>query len=260
MINNTKRNRNIGTSKQGYGQNNKMKIPDIWYENDTRYFVERVNNYKKEKHIINDHEFIFIIEKLLTDYNYACSVEDIIYMLQFIPKEDYGDLRYIVFRQPTHKEANLSSVWGRMIYSFEFENGFYPAIILESYPINGKLKWKKNLSIDGQKEFERLKNDGFIFAEDKRYYIASMEDEFVRNTQLYRTLPHEFGHYVQYLDVVVRPEVENERFEEWEKRSKYYFNIISSEKGVFAHSYAEKLHQKLTREGIIPFERKEKKS
>ena len=84
MKNNIRRNRNIGTAKQGYGQNNKMKIPDRWYKNDMRNNLERLNNYRKEKYIINEHEFLFIIEETLEDYKHACSVQDVAYLLQFI--------------------------------------------------------------------------------------------------------------------------------------------------------------------------------
>lgn len=258
MKNNTKRNRNIGTAKQGYGQNNKMKIPNPWYKNDIRNNLERLDNYRKEKYTINGHEFLFIIEETLEDYKHACSVQDVAYLLQYIQKDDYGDLQYIVFRQPTRKEAALEPVWGRLAYLFEFENNYNPAIILEAYPVNGKLNWSKKLSINGKEEFLRLQDDGFEFVESKRHYEAEMDRGCVRNTQLYRTLLHEFGHYVHYLNIVEKPTSENEEYEEWEKRFNYYHHSIpSSEKEVFAHNYTTKLRNTLLNKGIIPFNRKE---
>lgn len=260
MRNNTRRNRNIGTAKQGYGQNNRMKIPDPWYKNDMRNNLERLDNYRKEMYTINGHEFLFIIEETLEDYKHACSVQDVVYLLQFIQKDDYGDLRYIVFRQPTRKETGLEPVWGRLAYSFEFENNYYPAIILEAYPIKGKLTWPRNLKVNEKREFLRLQDDGFRFEENKRGYEAVMTEDSVRNVQLYRTLFHELGHYVHYQDVVSRPALKDEEYEEWEKRLEYYHNSIpSSEKEAFAHNYADRLKEKLILQGIIPFDRKEEK-
>lgn len=53
-------------------------------------------------------------------------------MITHIPSEDYGDLRFIILRQPKRKEEIISPVWGRLIYSFEFEHEYAPAIILDA--------------------------------------------------------------------------------------------------------------------------------
>lgn len=230
------------------------------YKDDIRSYLEHLSDYRKEKHIINGHEFAFIVEETLQDYEHACSIGDIAYLLRYIPKEDYGEMRYIIFRQPKRKEAKLQPVWGRLAYSFEFENNYYPAIIFEAYPVGGKLNWSKKLSVNGKEEFSRLQNDGFEFVQSKRCYEVEMSRENVRNTQLYRTLFHEFGHYIHYLDIVEKPASEDEEYEEWEKRFEYYHRSIpSSEKEVFAHTYATKLRDKLLTEGIIPFNRKKDK-
>lgn len=254
MRDNTRRNRNIGTSKQGYGLNNKMKIPHPIYGSDLKWFPERLGKYQKIKRKINEHEFVFIVEELHLDAYHSCSVDDVAKIIKHIPLEDYGDLKFIVFRQPKRKEMILSSVWGRLIYYFEFEDECYPAIILESIQYDGKLKWPRKLSVELQIDMERLKRDGHIFNEDKRYYHVELLPENVRQTQLYRTLLHEFGHYVQFLNVVEKPASEDEEYEEWEKRWDFYHDSIpSSEKEKFAHTYAEKLRNRLEEEGIIPF-------
>ncbi|MDJ0797430.1 MAG: hypothetical protein QNJ51_11470 [Calothrix sp. MO_167.B12] len=46
------------------------------------------------------------------------------------------------------------------------------------------------------KELERLREDGHRTATDKRHYLISSTLDSIRNTQLYRTLHHEIGHYV----------------------------------------------------------------
>ena len=41
-------------------------------------------------------------------------------------------IRDRVRRQPKRKEEIISPVWGRLIYSYEFENDYCPAIILDA--------------------------------------------------------------------------------------------------------------------------------
>lgn len=254
MNNPTRRNRNIGTAKQGYGQNNKLTIPQPCGA--VKSFYERLVNYQKIKTIINEHEFIFIIEQTRTHSKHSCTVADIKTIIENIPKEDYGELKFIVLRQPKRKEETLSPTWGRLVYSYEFEEDNYPAIILDAIDLTRKLKWKNNLSIDGQKEIERLIGDGHKIENDGKYFVADYELENIRNTQLYRTLPHEFGHYVQYLEFVERPETDDEDYEIFDERLNKYFEIPTVVKEKFAHKYAEELIAELTRKKIIPFESK----
>lgn len=255
MRDNTRRNRNIGTSKQGYGLSNKMKISDPFSVKDFRIFTERLTTYTKEIRCINGHEFEFIVETLNKNFVHACSVDDVAYMLQYIPAQDYGDLRYIVFRQPKRKEAIMSSVWGRLTYSYEFEGQYYPAIMLESQNVVKKLKWARKLKVNDFLELERLKKDGHIFTENKRFFEIEISLTSTRNTQLYRTFLHEFGHYVHYLNVVERARMPNEDEESEPERWDYYrSSITKAEKEKFAHNYADSLREKLLREKVIPFE------
>ncbi len=255
MFNPTRRNRNIGTAKQGFGQDNSLVIPRPLEP--FREFYERLENYSIDYRTINNHEFVFITEETRKDSAHACTIRDISEIIKNIPKADYGDLRFIVLRQPKRKEEIKSSVWGRLIYSYEFENDYFPAIILEAQSRDKKLKWSRKLGLDGQKELKRLKEDGHIFQEDKRNYIAEFDLNSIRNTQLYRTLIHEFGHYVHYLEFVEKPSFEEEEFSEWEKRNDRYFQLPSSEKEKYAHNYADKLKKELTENGVIPFDKKE---
>ena len=258
MYNPSKRNRNIGTSKQGHGQNNKMSIPYSFEVG--KEFYERLGNYSKKVEIINGHEFYFIIEETRKTSMHACSVEEVVTILKELPVEDFGELKLIIFRQPKRKEEILSSVWGRLIYSFNFEGNYYPAIILDAINYETRFKWKKNLSIESQKELSRLRLDGHNIIDTGRFYEADYELDFVRNTQLYRTLLHELGHYVQYLNVVGRPadKEEDEDYEEKDIALENYFRIPSIEKERFAHNYADQMKIKLESRKVIPFDRKEK--
>ena len=251
MRNPTRRNRNIGTENQGFSQNNKLTISSPY--GNLKSFYERIENYQKESRIINNHEFVFVVEQTRENSIHSCSINDIQKIIEQIQKEDYGDLRFIILRQPKRKEEILSPVWGRLIYSYQFEDDYFPAIILDAIDLTKKISWTKKQTIDDQKEFERLKNDGHNFLETKREFIAEFQPEFVRNTQLYRTLLHEFGHYVHYLEVVEKSENNKEDYDEREKRYDFYFSLPQTEKEKFAHNYAEKIKKKLITEKIIPF-------
>ncbi|MDR3220433.1 MAG: hypothetical protein LBU46_00250 [Candidatus Accumulibacter sp.] len=261
MRNNTRRNRNIGTVKQGHGQNNRLTIPDPYFLNGNhRFFTERLTHYKRFSRTVNGYEFIFAVETPRADCRHACTVDDVAFMLAQIPASDYGDLRLIVFRQPKRKEEILSPVWGRLGYAYRFEGKDVPAILLEAMNPNEVLKWPKSMSVDRQNEFELLQQDGHVFMAGKRGYEAKLNLENVRATQLYRTLSHEFGHYVHYRQTVEIPASalsvlsgmsENERWNYYEES----INIAEKEK--FAHAYADRLRADLLARGVIPFPRKE---
>jgi hypothetical protein len=254
VYNPTRRNRNIGTENQGFGQNNKLKISTPY--GTLKSFYERIEKYKTEIRIINGHEFLFVIEETRENSLHACSVNDLEKIIQQVPKEDYGDLKFIILKQPKRKEELISPVWGRLIYSFDFEGEYFPAIILDAIDLNKKLVWSKKLIIEDQKEFERLKEDGHIFIENKREFVSDIQTEPSRSTQLYRTLLHEFGHYVHYLETVERPGNEEEDYEEKEARENFYFSLPKVEKEKFANKYADNLKAKLISERLIPFESK----
>lgn len=130
MYNPNRRNRNIGTAKQGYkrNSNNKMEIPySKW-----RVFYENLKKHQTIKKLINGHEFLFIIEQTRPNYKHACSTEDIERIISYIPKQDYGDLKFIILRQPNRKEELLSSAWGRYDPLFAYKDEIFPAIILEA--------------------------------------------------------------------------------------------------------------------------------
>jgi hypothetical protein len=238
----TRRNRNIGTAKQGHGQNNRLRIPSpVPIE---KVFYERLGKYTKTVVDINGKPYTFAVEATRKDSQHACSVADVTHVLQQISPDDLEGLDLIIFRQPKRKEEILSPVWGRLIYFYEFENRFCPAIILESQNFTKKFCWSKHISAEDRKELQRLIEDGHPLVDTGRCYEAPYELANVRNTQLYRTVLHEIGHYVQYLDVIARPAAKAKDEEaEREKRWKVYDSIPSSEKENFAHRYAEQKRQ-----------------
>lgn len=237
MYNPTRRNRNIGTFKQGFKRQNRFDIP-CYYIREGKFFHEKLTKYKKIGRQINGQLFTFIVEKTKKGWFHSCTIEDLEMILQHIPSTYYQNLRTIVLRQPKRTETIFSPVWGRLVFYYDFEDELFPAIILESVKNGSKFRWSRKADIDRQKELERLRNDDFEIIETKRSFEIDLTLEKVRNTQLYRTLLHEIGHYVQFCE-------DEEKFN----------HLPTAEKEVFAHNFADKLKLELEQKGLIPFPR-----
>ena len=82
-----------------------------------------------------------------------------------------------------------------------------------------------------------------MISERRRYSIHTTL-ESIRATQLYRTLSHEDGHYVDYLNTMKADE-DGELF--WSKPSQ--------DKEAFAHRYAREFWEGEKTAGNIPFQR-----
>jgi hypothetical protein len=250
--NQKRRNRNIGTSKQGHGKNNEFTIPQP--ADTLKYYYERFVEPEIKTIAVHGRDIPVVVEQLKNGYFYSCSPADVEYLLNQLPEKDLNGFGLLIFRQPKKKEVILSSVWGRLIYSVEFSGEYYPSIILEATPCKNELKFTKKQSVDEKREFELLKQDGLKFKLNKREFVAETDENMIRDIQLYRTLLHEVGHYVQYLEVVEIPGDDEEPFEDWEKRSDLYFSIPAIDKEAFANRYAIDMKSKLRNKGIIPFE------
>jgi len=87
-----------------------------------------------------------------------------------------------------------------------------------------------------------------------RQHVFAPSRDAARATQLYRTLLHEIGHWVDWLNKVERP---SERGGDFEKLNDAYFQRPKNEREAFAHRYADETRERLVRLGIIPFERLE---
>jgi hypothetical protein len=242
MRNPIRRSRAIGTARQGRTRANKLTIAAACQGD--KAFYEQLGHYEKVALTINGHPFVFVLEQTQRYSAHACSVAEVASIIEQLPVADYGELRFIVFRQPKRKEELLAPVWGRLIYSYSFEGQYFPAIVLEAVDYRRKLKWPISLPIEMQRELARLQADGHLVNRDKHFFTVELQLENVRATQLYRTLPHEFGHYVQYLTVVEQA-AGGDSLKTWEARRKAYAKIPHQEKEVFAHRYADRLRQKL---------------
>ena len=236
--NNTRRNRNIGTAKQGNGQNNKFEIPTHEYPNGIGFHFEDLKNYRSVARVVNSYPNTFLVEETRDDCVHACTIDDITHILQNVPVADLEGIALIVLRQPKRKEEIINPAWGRYVQYAVIDEFCGSAIFLEAVDLSEPTRWSKSLSPELQAELERLKNDGHSVMTTKRHHIVSANLVSVRATQLYRTLLHEIGHHVD------------------RQRNEASFNAKpSKEKEVFAHKYADELRETLKRKGILPFNR-----
>src|SRR5262245_7573976 len=183
----TRRNRNIGTAKQGLGQDNRLVIPwcglKIYYQNLTEYNIVLRS--------VHSRSLPFIVERTRADSCHACTIDDIARVLQHAPSSDFQGIDFIVLRQPKRKEEIINPVWGRIAYYAEIGAHQGRAIILEALNPCKPIRWSKSLTPDEQQELERLRGDGHEIVTTRQDHKINMSLESIRATQLYRTLLHE---------------------------------------------------------------------
>ena len=247
----TRRNRNIGTEKSGLGQDNRLVIPWAWA--DDRIYYNRLIDPVEIEIKIRSVTTHVIVEPTLDGFTHACTVDDISKLLQMIPVHHIEHIKAFVLRQPKRKEQILAPVWGRLVYRTDVCGHSGPTVYLEAQERQLVQKWSKSLSPDYAKELDRLRRDGHLIETDKRRHTISSNVESIRNTQLFRTLPHEIGHYVDYLTKVEDP-CRTDR-SNWSVLNDKYHSRPSQEKEAFAHRYGDEFRQRLTSEDLLPFDR-----
>lgn len=243
-----RRNRKIGTEAAGYRESNKMGIPAEWFDRggSLRFYASRMGPHQVIEYELPGGPLVFLYESPRSDCTYGCSPRDVAHILANIPPGDIEGLKIIAFRQPTRKQANLSPVWGRLLYEADFESHAGPAVVIEAQDLSRPFRWSRKLSLEGQAELERLRKDGHGVEEDRRGYTIHLTEDSVRHTVLYRTLLHELGHWVDWL-----AEVERTPSNDAEER---YFARPACERESYAHAYAVQIAERLRRSGVIPFQ------
>jgi hypothetical protein len=234
-----------------------MRIPSVCHEE--RIWWENLGPHSLLKQNVGSHEITFLVERTREDCVHACTVNDICHVLSLVPASDLESLSTVVLRQSSRKQWLLSPNWGRLAYSAELgqpgrkvrRSG--SAVFLEAVNPIAIWKWGKELSPSDSLEVERLKRDGHVveYTGNRLLFRSSLES--VRATQLYRTLLHEIGNWVDWLEKVVRPA--GECSDLFDVLSNRYFARPTQERELFAHQYAEALRKRLAAEGRIPFQR-----
>jgi hypothetical protein len=246
-----RRNRNIGTAKSGHGGDNELVISRRW--SDMKIFWEKLTRYQVVEREIKNQKLTILVEQTRKGYVHACTPDDIVRAFELIPVADRKGLELIVLRQPKVKEEILQSVWGRLAYYAQLDRHEGSAIFLEAQTLNKPLRWHKSMAPETALELERLRSDGHLIRTDKRYHYIDITLESVRATQLYRTLFHEVGHWVDYQQSVAIP---YEAGGDYESLQAKYDRKLSPEKEAFAHRYADTLQKKLLAKALIPFARR----
>ena len=250
----TRRNRNIGTAKQGHGSDNSLVIPE---KPDGRNWLNLMGKCTVEDRQVAGRNVRFIVEENALGCIHPCSIADVVRVLEFLPQSDWVGIQTFVFRQPTRKQLTLSSAWGRLLYYADIttEAGRLlaegPVIFLEAVDLEHTITWSTFLSPDLSEELERLRSDGHNVKRTGRRYKIEVSAGSARNTQLYRTLLHEVGHWFDWLSKVEEPDA---RGESWIKHFEAYFARPASEREAFAHRYADQQYARLLEEGLIPFD------
>ncbi len=246
----TRRNRNIGTAKAGHGQDNRLVIPGHWA--DLRSFYEKFDDPVVVRVAAGGKAMWVLVEPPLPGFVHACTIDDILYVLSGVPARHFKDIWVIVLRQPKRKQRILRSVWGRMTYFSDLKGYSGPAIYLEAQDLRKPLRWSKSLGPDEARELERLREDGHEITTGRRHHAIASTLDAVRSTQLFRTLPHEIGHYVDFLEKVVEPSRDEA---DWNRREERYHSRPVKEKEDFAHRYANELRDRQVDAGEWPFAR-----
>jgi len=253
----TRRNRNIGTAKSGHGQDNRMTVPAVAHGE--YRFWERIENARQASRVVSGRLIRFFVQPTRADCVHACTIDDLARMLSYLPAPDWAGIGAILLRQPRRKEQTLEAVWGRFSYAADLVDGrgnvLYagPAIVIEAVNPGTSIKFGRRLFPEGMAELERLKTDGHIIRSGDREHTVQSTLESCRATQLYRTFPHEVGHWVDFLKKVELPGMDESS--DYSTLLDRFYSRPSKEKEQFAHGYAEQLKLQLTASQAIPFDR-----
>ncbi|NRB65303.1 MAG: hypothetical protein HRU40_20185 [Saprospiraceae bacterium] len=247
----TRRNRNIGTKKSGYSQNNKLTIPSKWC--DYRVFWERLTKPVACPIEIKGHQITLLVEPPKDGYIHASTPQDIIRVLNLIPQEHIEEIELVVLRQPKKKEEILKPVWGRFVYYADIGKYHGAGVYIESMKAETTLKWGNRIDPYERKELQALESEGHKITKVKKGYDIRTSAESIRNTQLFRTLPHEIGHAIDYLKNSLEPSINATTEAESDYISDKYSSKPSHDKEEFAHRYAREFYAKMSSQGHLPF-------
>jgi hypothetical protein len=247
-----RRNRNIGTAKAGHGQNNRNVIPRRQLEG-VRYY-ERLTSPVVVTREFGDHIFTFIVEPTREGSFHCCTVDDVCEVLRLLPERHHENIALIIFRQPTRRQETLRSVWGRMAFARHVAGHSGTAIYLDAQEVPWIAEWPRCLSLDEQQELERLRRDGHHVESQRRGHVIRSGADAIRATQLFRTLPHEVGHNVDYNRFYERADA---AYSSTDPGFDYVLNRYdarpTSEREAFAHRYADEFRQAMIDAGHFPF-------
>ena len=241
-----RRNRNIGTGKSGHGQDNRLVVPEPWA--DARRFWERIRKPVLVERTVCGQALPFVVEAPRPPFLHPCTVDDLAELIDLLPSSDIRGIAFVALRQPTKKQALLSLVWGRLVYHAEVAGLSGPALILEAQRFPGSVRWPKSLQPWDAAELDLLRSDGHIVSDEVRFYRVASEPTAMRATQLFRTVPHEVGHYLDYRQRVLDTRSSEQEFK---RNLDLFWSRPAREREEFADRYAREFRDK--RVSRVPF-------
>ena len=206
-------------------------------------------------------DFPIFVEETRHDCVHACTVADVATVLNFIPAGDYANLAAVVLRQPKRKEEILHPVWGRMVYYANVgrpQGGSTagPIVILEAVTPDRNWWRGKSMGPADAAEIDRLAADGHQISPTRSRIKIQSSLESTRATQLYRTLPHEIGHLVDYATKAPKAnELNGHTLDQQIELEEKFWQRPSQEREAFAHRYADEFRSRMFGSGVFPFSR-----
>ena len=126
---------------------------------------------------------------------------------------------------------------------------------MDATPATGTRRVGRRMTPDQHAELDRLRRSPAKVAETRRSIDFTLTPAFVREVQLYRTVLHEIGHWVDYLEKV---EIPSDRpGADWSDLWERYWLRPRSERESFAHRYADEAGSALEALEAIPFKRRD---
>lgn len=253
----TRRNRNIGTAKQGHGANNRLVLPRRWQ--DCRWEWKRDRPHSVARRTVWGRSLPFVVEHTRADCVHACTVDDVVQILSMLPERHFKSYEYIdgiqgiVMRQPTRKEELLHPTWARLGYGVTIGPVTGPVVYLTAQRMPLPLVWSSRLDPEDQRELTRLQSVATSYRFDGRKHRMQFDIDGVRAVQLFHSLPHEIGHWADMFENVELPGAEE--YDVWKSLWDQYFQRPDSEREEFAHRYADEFRARMQAEGRIPFSR-----
>jgi hypothetical protein len=232
-----RRNRHIGTAAQGHGADNRLVVPRpraAGFRSELR-----LGEYRVVHRQVAGRRRTFLVERTRADCWHACTIDDMCRILRHVPAADLDGLRLFVLRQPTRKQELLQPVWGRLWYWINIGADSGAGVVLEAVQTPSTFRLRHRLRPFAARERQRLLDDGHDVSTDRRGVTFRVTLHSARNTQLYRTLPHEIGHWVDYR----------------RHSPERYWQRTSREREEAAHRYADAFCQRLAAASHIPFPR-----
>ena len=254
----TRRNRNIGTAKQGHGADNRAVVPRCWQ--DSTFDWDRAQGSRSVSRKVWGRDMPFLVEPTRSASRHACTVDDVARMLNLLPKRHLNNykgiigIRGVVFRQPTRQEEQLRGVWGRLCFAVKVNGVYGPVIQLVATEAPLSLRWGRHLKPDEQDELARLQSAAASSDFDGRHHRMTFDLQAIRRVQLFHTIPHEIGHWADMYERVELPSLDADS-DAWEQAWDRYWQRPTQEREVYANRYAMEAVERMRVEGQLPFDR-----